>query len=242
MTTAVSARTIRLPHAPLNGVTIALVAFFTLVDLFATQAILPLLAHRYAAAPAVIGVAVNASTFGMAIGSLLTALFGQSLDRRVGIVASLLILTVPTALLANAPDLATFTALRVLQGLCMSVAFTLTLSHLGEVCSARAQAGAFAAYITGNVASNLVGRLVAASAAGLFGISATFYLFAGLNLLGAILALIAVAPTGRSAERGRSIADRLAGAGALFANGAVVWRASPSASASSSPSSACSAT
>ncbi len=105
-------------------------------------------------------------------GSLLTALFGQSLDRRAGIVASLLLLTIPTALLAIAPDLATFAALRVAQGLCMSVAFTLTLSHLGEVCSARAQAGAFAAYITGNVASNLVGRLVAASAAGLFGVGA----------------------------------------------------------------------
>jgi predicted MFS family arabinose efflux permease len=222
VTTAVSPRTFRLPHAPLHGVTIGLVAFFTLVDLFATQAILPLLAHRYAAAPAVIGVAVNASTFGMAVGALLTALFGQSLDRRLGIVASLIILTVPTALLASAPDLATFAALRVVQGLCMAVAFTLTLSHLGEVCSARAQAGAFAAYITGNVASNLIGRLMAAWAAGLFGVSATFYVFAGLNLLGALLAAMSVAPTGRSAESGRSMADRLAGAGALLTDGRVL--------------------
>ncbi len=222
MTTAVAARTFRLPHAPLHGVTIALVAFFTLVDLFATQAILPLLAHRYAAAPAVIGVAVNASTFGMAVGSLLTALFGQSLDRRFGIVCSLLVLTIPTALLATAPDLVTFAALRVVQGLCMAVAFTLTLSHLGEVCSAKAQAGAFAAYITGNVASNLIGRLIAASAAGLFGISSTFYMFAALNLVGALLALISVAPTGRSAEKARSLSDRLAGARALLVNPSVL--------------------
>jgi predicted MFS family arabinose efflux permease len=222
MTAAVVGRTFTLPHAPLRGVVIALIAFFTLVDLFATQAILPLLAHRYSAAPALIGVAVNASTFGMAVGSLLTALFGQSLDRRAGIVASLLLLTLPTALLAIAPDLTTFAALRVVQGLCMSVAFTLTLSHLGEVCSARAQAGAFAAYITGNVASNLVGRLVAASAAGLFGVSATFYLFAALNVLGALLAVISVAPTGRSVERGRTTADRLAGAAAFLTNGPVL--------------------
>ena len=218
MTSPVSTRTFNVPHAPLSGLTIALIAFFTLVDLFATQAILPLLAHRYAAAPAVIGVAVNASTFGMAIGSLLTALFGQALDRRMGIVVSLLALTIPTALLANAPDLPTFAALRVAQGLCMSVAFTLTLSHLGEVCSARAQAGAFAAYITGNVASNLIGRLVAASAAGMFGISPTFLMFAGLNLLGALLALISVSRTGRSAESGRSISDRLAGAAGFLGN------------------------
>lgn len=221
MTTTALPRSSNLPNARLSGLVIALVAFFTLVDLFATQAILPLLAHRYAAAPAVIGVAVNASTFGMAVGSLLTALFGQELDRRTGIVASLVILTVPTALLALAPNLATFAALRVVQGLCMSVAFTLTLSHLGEVCSSKAQAGAFAAYITGNVASNLVGRLLAASAAGLVGVNGTFYLFAGLNLLGALLALISVTATGRSAEKGRSLADRLAGAAALLHNGAI---------------------
>jgi len=222
MIAAAGARALSLPHAPLRGVTIALIAFFTLVDLFATQAVLPLLAHRYGAAPAVIGVVVNASTFGMAVGSLLTALFGQSLDRRVGIVTSLLVLTIPTALLAHAPDLAVFAALRVIQGLCMATAFTLTLSHLGEVCSAKAQAGAFAAYITGNVASNLVGRLVAASAAGLYGVSWTFYLFAGLNLLGALLAVMSVAPTGRSAEKGRSLSERLAGALAFFTNGPVL--------------------
>ena len=43
----------------------------------------------------------------------------------------------------------------------MSTAFTLTLAYLGEHSSAADAAGAFAAYITGNVASNLVGRLVA---------------------------------------------------------------------------------
>jgi hypothetical protein len=36
------------------------------------------------------------------------------------------------ALLAAAPDLLTFTALRVAQGLCMASAFTLTLAYLGE--------------------------------------------------------------------------------------------------------------
>jgi predicted MFS family arabinose efflux permease len=171
---------------------VALIAFFTLVDLFAAQAILPLLAKAYHAGPGEIGVAVNASTAGMAVGALLTALFGARLDRRTGIVASLLILTIPSALLAVAPTLGIFAALRVAQGLCMSCAFTLTLSHLGETCTPERQAGAFAAYITGNVASNLVGRLVSATTAGLFGTSATFIVFAVLNLVGAGLAAISI--------------------------------------------------
>ena len=46
---------------------IGLAAFLTLVDLFATQAILPALAKAYGVAPAAMGLAVNASTLGMAV-------------------------------------------------------------------------------------------------------------------------------------------------------------------------------
>ncbi|HEU0203993.1 MAG TPA: MFS transporter, partial [Burkholderiaceae bacterium] len=132
--------------------------------------------------------AVNASTIGMAIAGLAVAFFSAHIDRRWGIVVSLAILAVPTALLAQAPDLGTFTALRIAQGLCMSAAFALTLSYLGEQCSASDAAGAFAGYITGNVASNLVGRLLSASLADHFGLATNFYVFAALNLAGAVLA------------------------------------------------------
>ncbi len=169
---------------------IACIAFLTLVDLFAAQAILPALAVAYGATPAAMGVAVNASTLGMAIAGLAVALFSRRIDRRTGIVASLALLAVPTTLLAVAPDLTTFTLLRVAQGLCMATAFSLTLAHLGETSSAPATA--FAAYITGNVASNLVGRLAAASVAGSLGLPSTFLAFAGLNLMGAVLALAVI--------------------------------------------------
>ena len=60
------------------------------------------------------------------------ALLSRRIDRRLGTLASLALLAVPTALLASAPDLASFTALRVAQGVFMAAAFTLTLAHLGE--------------------------------------------------------------------------------------------------------------
>ena len=176
----------------LRALIIGLTAFFTVVDLFATQAILPILAHAYRVTPAAMSVAVNASTLGMAIAGLLVALFSQHIDRRIGIVASLVLLAIPTALLAHAPDLTTFSWLRISQGLCMSTAFSLMLAYLGEHCSAEDQAGAFAAYITGNVASNLVGRFIAAAVAGDRGLATNFYLFAGLNLLGAALAWVTI--------------------------------------------------
>jgi YNFM family putative membrane transporter len=170
-------------------------AFLTLVDLFATQAILPSLAAAYGVRPAAMGLAVNAATLGMAAGSLAVAFFSRHIERRRGVMLALGALALPTLLLAHAPGLGSFALLRVLQGLCMSTAFALTLSYLAEQCSAAETAGAFAAYITGNVASNLVGRLVAAAAVDHLGIAGNFYLFAALNLAGAVLVYFGLART-----------------------------------------------
>jgi YNFM family putative membrane transporter len=171
----------------LRTVVIGVTAFLSLVDLFATQAILPSLARAYGVSPAAMGFAVNASTLGMAVAGLVIALLSGRIDRRRGVLLSLALLSIPTSLLAVAPNLTVFTILRVVQGLFMASAFTLMLAYLAEHCSARASAGAFAAYITGNVASNLFGRIMSAALADHLGLAANFYVFALLNLAGAVL-------------------------------------------------------
>jgi predicted MFS family arabinose efflux permease len=182
-------------HVVRRTVIIGLTAFLTVVDLFATQAILPSLAQRYEVTPAAMGFAVNASTLGMVVAGLVMAFFSQHINRRLGILLSLCLLAIPTALLASAPDLTAFTVLRVLQGLCMASAFTLTLAYLGEECSPTDTGGAFAGYITGNVASNLIGRLISAGIADHFGIAANFYFFSVLNIAGAVLVYFTVRST-----------------------------------------------
>jgi MFS transporter, YNFM family, putative membrane transport protein len=182
-------------HSPglvLRSVVIGLTAFLTVVDLFATQAILPSLTRHYGVTPGAMGFAVNASTIGMAVAGLVIGLFSQRIDRRQGILASLFLLAIPTSLLAVAPNLAVFTILRIVQGLCMASAFTLTLAYLGEQCSAIDAGGAFAAYITGNVASNLIGRLISATVADDLGLATNFYFFTLLNVAGALLVYFAI--------------------------------------------------
>ena len=171
---------------------VGLIAFLTVVDLFAAQAILPALVRAYRVSPAAMGLAVNASTVGMAVSGLCVALFGRRLDRRRGILGSLLALSVPTALLATMPSLPLFALLRVVQGLFMAAAFTLTLAYVAEHSSARDAARASAAYITGNVASNLFGRLLAAAVVDHLGLAWTFGVFAMLNLAGALLVHLSI--------------------------------------------------
>jgi len=174
---------------------IALIAFLTLVDLFAAQAILPSLVDKFQATPAEMGFAVNASTFGMALAGLGIAFFGRRIDRRNGIWISLMLLAIPTTLLAFTDDLAIFALLRVAQGLCMSAAFTLTMAYLSEHFSPGQAAGALAAYVTGNVASNFFGRILSASVAGLGGLPVNFLTFAALNLVGALLVWLTLEKT-----------------------------------------------
>jgi predicted MFS family arabinose efflux permease len=83
----------------------------------------------------------------------------------------------------------------------MASAFTLTLAYLGEECSAMAAGGAFAAYITGNVASNLIGRLISAGVADHLGLAANFYFFAALNLAGGVLVYLTLRSTAPRADK-----------------------------------------
>ena len=115
-----------------RSLVIGLTAFLTVVDLFATQAILPSLARHYDVTPAAMGFAVNASTMGMAVAGLAVGFVSQWIDRRLGILVSLALLSLPTVLLASAPNLTVFTGLRICQGVCMASAFTRTLAYLGE--------------------------------------------------------------------------------------------------------------
>lgn len=205
----------------LRSVIIALTAFLTVVDLFATQAILPSLAAAYRVPPAAMGLAVNASTLGMAVAGLGVAFFSRRIDRRRGILASLVLLAIPTALLAVAPNLAVFAALRVAQGVFMSAAFALMLSYLGEACTAEETAGAFAAYITGNVASNLVGRLLSAALADHLGLAGNFCVFALLNLAGAVLVFFYLRGTPAMPVMGSAARSPLAVWGAHLRNPAL---------------------
>ena len=187
----------------MRSLVIGSTAFLTLVDLFATQAILPSLAAAYGVGPAAMGLAVNAATLGMALGSLGVAFFSRRIERRRGVMLSLALLSIPTALLAAAPDLWTFAGLRIVQGVCMAAAFALTLSYLAEQCSAAETAGAFAAYITGNVASNLFGRFFSAALVDHVGLAGNFYVFAGLNLAGAALVYLSLARSAPAAMPGK---------------------------------------
>src|SRR5258707_2349208 len=89
------------PGVVLRSLVIGLTAFLTVVDLFATQAILPSLTRHYNVTPAAMGFAVNASTMGMAVAGLVVGSLSPHIDRRLGILFSLVLLAIPTTLFSR---------------------------------------------------------------------------------------------------------------------------------------------
>ena len=74
------------------------------------------------------GLAVNASTLGMAAAALGVAFLSHRIDRRLGILVSLALSRSRPRCSPSRPDLASFAALRIAQGVFMVSAFTLTLA------------------------------------------------------------------------------------------------------------------
>ena len=84
--------------------------------------------------------------------------------------------------------------------------------------------GAFAAYITGNVASNLIGRLMSAGVADHLGLAANFYFFSALNLAGAVLVYFTIRAHAADADDGRARRSPLADLDAASAQSAAARR------------------
>jgi YNFM family putative membrane transporter len=175
-------------------VAVMLASFFTLLGLFGPQAMAPVLALYFGTSTTAIGVAINIALGGMIAAGLLSSLFADRISRKPAMVSAMALLTLPTALLPLVSDLMLFEMLRIAQGFLMCVGFTMAIAYVAEEWGASGTAPMLmGAYLTGNVAANVFGRMLAGAATELVGWHAAFGVFACLNLIGAAL-LQAVLP------------------------------------------------
>ena len=164
-----------------------LTALTSLIDLFAPQSILPLLSKSFACSPALMSMAVNAATLGMIVGAAMTFALARGFSRRTGLVGSLAMLTVLTALIPLASSLAMFAALRFAQGVAMAGAFSLACAHAAECFGPSGWTPTLmGAYVCGNVFANILGRVVLGVTAVDGNVTVPFMTLAAINGIGAI--------------------------------------------------------
>jgi MFS transporter, YNFM family, putative membrane transport protein len=159
-----------------------MVAFF---DLYCTQPLLPLLSHIFRASEGQVSLTISASTLGVAFSALMLAIFGERLDRKRTIVASMILLSVSTLLTATATSLSALAAWRLLQGLVTPGIFIITIAYVTEEWPAMLVPRVMSFYVAGTVFGGFVGRVCGGLVAEHFGWRTVFLVLGVLGALGA---------------------------------------------------------
>jgi MFS transporter, YNFM family, putative membrane transport protein len=126
------------------------------------------------------------------------------LGRRRIIVIAIVLLVVPTVLIAGARTLDEIVALRFIQGLLLPPVFAVAVAYIGDEWPREEIAGVTAIYTTGSVVGGFMGRFIAGWVGEYAGWRAAFLVLAAANLICAGLT-IALLPRERQFVRAEGV-------------------------------------
>jgi len=119
-------------HPAAASAAIAFAAVCVFMNLYAPQAVLPLLAREFSATPGAVSLTMTANTLAVALVAPFAGALADVLGRKRVIVCAMLVVAAPTILLAYAPDLPTLIAIRFVQGVFMPPIFAVLVAYIGE--------------------------------------------------------------------------------------------------------------
>jgi len=144
---------------PLN-IAVFAAGFVTFVNMWCTQAILPVLAAAFHVAQARTGLTVTAPLIATAMMAPVIGAISDRFGRKNLICAAAALLVIPTGLAASAGTLNEFVLCRFLQGLMLPFIFTVTIAYIGDESSGAATAKLAGTYTSGAIFGGFSGRLI----------------------------------------------------------------------------------
>lgn len=157
------------------------------LNLYVTQPMLPLLERIFHASKSVVGLTVSGSTLGVALSAPILGALAEQMSRKRVIVASALLISVPTLLAATSPGLHALIFWRFLQGLVLPGVFAITITYIGEEWEHHSVPLVMSIYVSGTALGGFLGRITAGIAAERLNWRWSFVLLGVLTLLGAVL-------------------------------------------------------
>ncbi len=191
------------PGAAARGIGVVAAGFATFVNLYATQAVLPLLAREFAVPLPRTGLTVTAPLFAVALIAPFVGSISDRLGRKRLITVAAWLLAIPTALLALTPDFTTMVLLRFLQGLALPFIFAVTVAYIGDEAREAEGIRLAGTYSVGTIVGGFAGRFILGHVAALAGWRAGFVVIAVLTALAAaVVGLILPREQNFVAQRG----------------------------------------
>ncbi|ELA08363.1 major facilitator superfamily transporter [Moraxella macacae 0408225] len=174
------------PIGLLLKVSIFVVGMFAFLQVYSIQAILPVLMQTFLASETWVGLTVGATVLAIALMSPFMGMLSDAYGRKPFIVAAMLALAIPTALIGFADSLDAVIGWRFLQGLAVPAITVVTIAYIAEEFVGNAVAKLMAFYVAGTVLGGFLGRFLLGHLEQRIGWQQGFYVMAGLTLIGAM--------------------------------------------------------
>jgi predicted MFS family arabinose efflux permease len=166
--------------------------FATFINMWCTQSILPELAAAFHVAQAKTGLIVTAPLVATALMAPVIGAISDRFGRKALVLGAALLLVVPTALVADAQNFDTMTALRFLQGLMLPFIFTITIAYIGDETSGATTAKLAGTYTSGAIFGGFSGRLVSGLVTAVAGWRVALLAVAAMTLAMAVIIGVAM--------------------------------------------------
>ena len=171
-------------------VAVALTGFCAFLNLYSPQAVLPDLAQEFGVGVAEISTIMTASTLAIALTAPFTGVVADVLGRKRVITAAMLAVSLPTALIALAPDVQALAVLRFVQGLLLPPIFAVTVAYIGDEWPPSEVAGVAGLYVSGSSIGGFAGRFIPGVLTDVIGWRGAFVVLALLTLACALVVAI----------------------------------------------------
>jgi YNFM family putative membrane transporter len=179
--------------------------FCAFLILYAPQSLLPLLAQQFSVSPADISLTMTATALAIAISAPFAGAIADVLGRKRVIVAAMLLLTIPTVMIALAPSLHALVFWRFVQGLVLPPIFTVVVAYIGEEWPPSQATGVTGLYMSATSIGGFCGRFFSGVLADTIGWRRGFLVLAAVTLLCG-LAVAAILPRERNFVRSEGLA------------------------------------
>jgi MFS transporter, YNFM family, putative membrane transport protein len=165
--------------------------FLTFVNLWCTQAVLPVLAAAFHVSQAQTGLSVTAPLIATACMAPVSGAISDRFGRKVFIICAAVLVLIPTLGAARATSFDMFVLSRFVQGLLLPFIFTVTIAYIGDETSGPTAARLAGSYTSGAIFGGFSGRLITGVVTSQFGWRPAFLVIAVLTVV--MTAVIAVA-------------------------------------------------
>lgn len=167
-------------------IAVGLAGYCAFINLYAPQPVLPLLRAEFDASAVTIAHIMTASTLSVALTAPFAGAVSDVIGRKRMILVSMVLLSLPTLMVALATSLEALIAWRFVQGLLLPPVFAVLIAYIGDEFPRREITSATGIYAAMAALGGFSGRLFTGFSADLFGWRPAFAFLAAITLAGAI--------------------------------------------------------